>query len=136
MDPVKVTINNKNFILAFGMKFFRVLGQRLETKTLMQTQEAVLKVLSTFSEQNPDLSFEQMDMINHLIIAAVESYPENTETITANELDDLVLIDTKSFLEIVTQVMSGFVASLPKTENPEPSGKGTAPKKASNNPNK
>lgn len=136
MDPVKVTINNKNFILTFGMKFFRVLGQKLATKTLMQTQEAVLKVLSTFSEQNPDLSFEQMDMINHLIIAAVESNPENTEVIEAAELDDLVLSDTKAFLEIVTQVMSGFVASLPKAENTEPSGKGKAPKKASNNLNK
>lgn len=132
MDAVKVIINKKNFVLAFGMKFLRVLGEKFGTKTMGLTQQKVLEFLKTFDEKMKDISFEQIDTINMLIISAVASSEENNELPTLNELDDMFLKDTSKYLDIVKIIMVEFVNSLPRNTDPESlgnAGKQKAPKK-------
>lgn len=129
MDAVKITLNKKNFVLRFGMKFFKVLGQRLGTDTLISTQNEVLKFLQTFNDKQKDISFDQVDIINYLIVSAILANEENTETITISELDQIFLTDTVGILEATKAVVNGFIASMPKLDKAQDQGKPKAPAK-------
>lgn len=118
-----IKINNKTFKLKFGLKVFRILGEAWNIPTLGGVQQHMLTVFSAFSDT---ISFSQLDFINNIILASIQANPENTETINADDLDDLFLSDTKTMLEIIQTVISEFVKSLPQ---PETSGKQLAPKK-------
>jgi hypothetical protein len=126
MDTATVIINNKTFVLKFGMKVFRLLGEKFKTPTLMSTQQKVLGVLSGMTD---DISFEQLDIINNLVMASIEANPENTEAITIDELDDLYMDDTKQMLDVITVVMNAFVKSLPQPDESASEGKPKAPAK-------
>lgn len=126
MDSPKLKINNKTFMLKFGMKVFRLLGEKFGTPTLLQTQQKVVAVLSQITE---DISFEQLDMINSLVLASIEANPENTEIITSEEIDDLFFTDTKQLLEVVSFVMREFGESLAQPDSSVDLGKKTAPAK-------
>ncbi|MNF94633.1 hypothetical protein D3C85_1116650 [compost metagenome] len=126
MDTATVIINNKTFVLKFGMKVFRLLGEKLGAPTLMSTQQKVLGVLSGMTD---DISYEQLDIINNLVLACIEANPENSETITIDELDDLYMANTKQMLEVITVVMNAFAKSLPKPDESMVEGKSKAPVK-------
>jgi hypothetical protein len=126
MDTATVIINNKTFVLKFGMKVFRLLGEKLGTPTLLTTQQKVMSILSGMTE---DISYEQLDIINNLVVASIEANSDNTETITTDELDDMYMDDTKQMLEIITVVMGAFVKSLQQPDKSVEQGKPKAPTK-------
>ena len=126
MDVPTVVINKKTFVLKFGMKVFRLLGENLGTPTLLQTQQKVLGLLSGMTD---DISYEQLDVINNLVLASIQANPENIETVTIDELDDLYMDDTKQMLSIITVVMDAFVKSLPQPDKTVVEGKQQAPVK-------
>jgi hypothetical protein len=126
MSEVSIKIKNKTFKLKFGLKVFRILGEFWEVPTLMGVQQ---KIFSAFEGMTDNISFEQIDVINGIVIACVQANVENTETITKDELDDLFLEDTKAMLGIVAVVMKEFIKSLPQPEEAKTSGKPKAPTK-------
>jgi hypothetical protein len=126
MSEVSIKIKNKTFKLKFGLKVFRILGEFWEVPTLMGVQQ---KIFSAFEGMTDNISFEQIDIINGIVIACVQANGENTETITKDELDDLFLEDTKAMLGIVSIVMKEFIKSLPQPEEAKTSGKPKAPTK-------
>lgn len=90
----------------------------------MSTQQKVLGVLSGMTD---DISFEQLDIINNLVLASIEANSENLETVTIDELDDLYMDDTKQMLAVITVVMNAFVKSLPQPDESVVAGKLKAP---------
>lgn len=107
-----IQINNKTFKLKFGLKVFRLLGAAWNTPTLNATM-AKFACLQTLSD---DLSFEQLDVITDLILAAVQANEENVETITRDEIDEMILCDTPTMMDVIEKVLIGFTESLPKNE--------------------
>ena len=118
MAETVITINNKTFKLKFGLKVFRLLGSLWGTPTLNTTM-ARFGIFQTATE---DLSFEQIDVISDLIITSIEANPENEETLTRDEIDELLLSDTTALVKVIEIVMKGLTESLPQL-NPEPAGK-------------
>lgn len=126
MDTSTVQLNGKTFVLKFGMKVFKLLGEKLKTPTLLTTQQKVLEVLGGMTD---DMSFEQLGVINCLILSCIEANSENTETITEDELDELYFTDTKNILNVMTIIMSDFANSLPQPDKNADAGKLKAPTK-------
>lgn len=126
MNEVSINIKNKTFKLKFGLKVFRILGEFWQVPTLLGVQQ---KIFSVFEGMTDNISFEQIDVINEIVIACIQANGENTETISKYELDDLFLEDTKAMLEIVSVVMTSFIKSLPQPEEAKTSGKLKAPTK-------
>jgi hypothetical protein len=107
-----IQIKNKTFKLKFGLKVFRLLGTAWNTPTLNATM-ARFTCLQTLSD---DLSFEQLDVITDLILAAVQANEENTEILTRDEIDDMILCDTPTMMNVIEKVLIGFTESLPKND--------------------
>jgi len=123
MDKATITINNKTFKLKFGLKVFRLLGDFWDLPTFGGVQQKVFSILSSITD---DISFEQLDVINDVIIASIVSNLDNTEDLTRDELDDLFLSDTQTMMDIIKTVFSSFTESL---SQPDTSGKQPAPKR-------
>lgn len=122
MDSIKIELNGKTFVLKFGMKVLRLLSEKWQVPGFND----LFKRLAIFDGMTDDLTFEQIDVINDLILCSVLANAENTETITAEELDELYLYDTAAFMQQVEIVFKGFMASMPQPKAP---GKPKAAKK-------
>lgn len=122
MSAEIITINGKNFIPAFGMKFFRLLGERWGVKSI----NAVMARLSNLQSMNNDIEFEQIDTVRDMICAAIDANPANQEEVSADEIDDMFLTDSQNITAVAEKVVKGFMASLPKMQEP---GKQKAVKK-------
>ena len=85
MNPATIVINKKTFILDFGMGVFRALGEKFNEPTLLGVQKRILSVLGEIEE---DISFDQLDMLNALIMASVVPVNEG-DALTTKELDKL-----------------------------------------------
>lgn len=107
-----IQINNKTFKLKFGLKVFRLLGTAWNAPSLNATM-AHFACLQTMTD---DLSYEQLDVITDLIIAAIQANEENVETITRDEIDEMILYDTPVMMEVIEKVLVGFSESLPKQD--------------------
>ena len=118
MADVIVNINEKTFKLQFGMKVFRLLSQTWNVPGL----NGVMARFAVLQDMANELTFEQLDVIADLIIASVQANPENTQSVTRDEIDDLILYDSPAIMEVIEKVMQGFSDSLPKS-NPEQTGK-------------
>jgi hypothetical protein len=130
MADVIVSINKKTLKLRFGLGVFKKLGEKWQLPTLMKVQNHVLVTLSDMTE---DVSFAQLDVMNDLIVAAVECHDDNIETVSVSELEDMYLADTKNLISIISIVMKEFTKSLPQPKKvPEP-GKLKAPAKKAKN---
>jgi hypothetical protein len=60
-----------------------------------------------------ELTFDQLD-ITDLIVAATQAHEENNETVTRDEIDDLILYDSPAIMQVIEVVIQGFSDSLPK----------------------
>lgn len=125
MADVIVNINEKTFKLQFGMKVFRLLSQTWNVPGL----NGVMARFAVLQDMANELTFEQLDVIADLIIASVQANAENTESVTRDEIDDLILYDSAAIMGVIEKVMQGFSDSLPKS-NPDASGKLKVAKKA------
>jgi hypothetical protein len=112
-EVTKIQLNGKTFTLKFGMKVLRLLSLKWQVPGFNQ----LFQRLAIFDGITDDLSFEQIDVINDLILCAVAANEDNTETITADELDNLYLHDAEAFLKQVEIVFKGFMASMPQAKD-------------------
>lgn len=117
-----ITINGKNFVPAYGMKFFRLLSVRWGVNSI----NAVMARLACLQQITDDIEFEQIDTITDMIVASIEANPENNSEITHDEVDEMFLTDSGNITQIAEKVVKGFMDSLPKIEQP---GKRKAAKK-------
>jgi hypothetical protein len=118
MDNVIILINQKTFKLQFGMKVFRLLSKAWNIPGM----NGVMARFAVLQNMADELTFEQLDVITDLILASIEANPENTETMSRDEIDDLILNDTTTIMAVIEKVMQGFSDSLPKN-NVETPGK-------------
>jgi hypothetical protein len=123
MNDLTITINQKTFKLRFGMKVFRLLSAEWNVPGLNGVM-ARFAILQTMADE---LTFDQLDVISDLIVAATQAHGENTETVTRDEIDDLILYDSAAIMQVIEVVIQGFSDSLPKQETP---GKQKIAKKA------
>jgi hypothetical protein len=112
MAETKIIVNKKTFILKFGMKVLRLLSEKWNTPGL----SGVFAKLTIFEDMTDDVSFEQLDVINDLILASVKANEANTETLSPDELDELFLSDSAAMMKITEQVFKGFMASIPQAK--------------------
>lgn len=106
-------------MLTFGMKVLRLLGKKWNVPGV----NGVFAKLAVVENTADELAFEQIDIVNDFMLAAIEANESNTETISVEELDELILKDTKGYTETFQKVFQGFIESMPK-----PEGKPKAPK--------
>lgn len=111
-----IQINNKTFKLKFGLKVFRLLGNAWNAPSL----NAVMSKFACLQTMTDDLSFEQLDVIADLIVASCQANEENKESITKEEIDDLILYDSPAMMDAIQIVLLGFSESLPKSEPGKP----------------
>jgi hypothetical protein len=114
MNDLTITINQKTFKLKFGMKVFRLLSAEWNVPGLNGVM-ARFAILQTMADE---LTFDQLDVISDLIVAATRANDENTETVTRDEIDDLILYDSAAIMQVIEVVIQGFSDSLPKQETP------------------
>jgi hypothetical protein len=114
MSDLTITINQKTFKLRFGMKVFRLLSTAWNVPGLNGVM-ARFAILQTMADE---LTFDQLDVISDLIVAATQAHEENTETVTRDEIDDLILYDSPAIMKVIEVVIQGFSDSLPKHETP------------------
>lgn len=112
-ESVKIELNGKTFVLKFGMKVLRLLSKKWELPGFNQ----LFQKLAVFEGMTDNLTFEQIDVINDLIVCAVTANPENLDTITNDELDELYLNDLENFMKQIEIVFKGFMASMPQAKD-------------------
>lgn len=112
MDQKSIEINGKSFVLQFGMKVFRLLSEKWNVPGI----NGIFQKLAVLETITDDVSFEQMDVINDLIVASIQSNPENTATISNEELDELFLADTPAMMKIIEVVFQEFTKSIPQAK--------------------
>jgi hypothetical protein len=112
MDQKVIEINGKSFVLQFGMKVFRLLSEKWNVPGI----NGIFQKLAVLETITDDVSFEQLDVINDLIVASVRSNPDNKEAISSDELDELFLSDTQAMMKIIEVVFQEFTKSIPQTK--------------------
>ena len=112
MNSQTIKINGKSFVLQFGMKVFRLLSEKWNVPGI----NGIFQKLSVLETITDDVSFEQMDVINDLIVASIQSNPDNTATISNEELDELFLADTPAMMKIIEVVFQEFTKSIPQAK--------------------
>lgn len=122
MSETKIQVNGKTFVLQFGMKVLKLLSSKWQVPGL----NGVFAKLAIFDGMTDDVSFEQLEVINDLILCSIIANNDNIETITAEELDELFLADIATMTKIIEEVFKGFMASMPQAK---PLGKQKAAKK-------
>lgn len=108
---MKIVIENKAFHLKFGMKCLRNLGENLGHTSYDQTI-AALAVIENISD---NITFEQSDLLEAIIEAAVQSHPEYYQleyTIMDVSLTDFIFTDQTQ----LAQIIEAFVKSFPQQE--------------------
>lgn len=121
MNPNQIKLNGKTFVLSFGMKVLRLLSEKWKVPGINE----VIQKMVVLESLTDNLTFEQIDVINDLVLCSIASNSDNTETITAEELDELYLNDMTNFVTQIEIVIKGFMASLPQFD----AGKQKAAKK-------
>jgi hypothetical protein len=112
MEGVEIQLNGKTFVLKFGMKVLRLLSEKWQVSGFNQ----LFQKLAVFEGMTDDLTFEQINVVNDLIVCAVKANTDNVETITADELDELYLTDMANLMKQIEIVFKGFMASMPQAK--------------------
>lgn len=113
MEVTTIQLNGKTFVLNFGMKVIRLLIVKWNVPGLND----VFQKLSVFGGMTDNLTIQQIDVINDLILCSIEANKENTETITADEIDELYLTDSENLMKQIEIVFKGFMASMPQAKD-------------------
>ena len=112
MEGVEIQLNGKTFVLKFGMKVLRLLSEKWQVSGFNQ----LFQKLAVFEGMTDDLTFEQINVVNDLIVCAVKANTDNVETITADEIDELYLTDMENLMKQIEIVLKGFMASMPQAK--------------------
>jgi hypothetical protein len=112
MNSQTIKINGKSFVLHFGMKVFRLLSEKWNVPGI----NGIFQKLTVLETITDDVSFEQLDVINDLIVASIQSNSNNKEVISTEELDELFLSDTPAMMKIIEVVFQEFTKSIPQAK--------------------
>ena len=107
---MKLVIDKKAFELKFGFKCFMNLGRALGLETFSQ----VVEKFSSF-ENTTDISFDQLELLEKLVIAAAEAHP-NYYNLDYSILDVSVIDHLMENQDQLTKIMNAFADSFPKNE--------------------
>lgn len=110
---MKITLNNKSYSLKFGLGFFRQLGKVYGDTTLNQT----LARLSVLDGVKDDIPYEFMDLIENLVIAAVNN--AGNDSISILKVKDCIVDAVFANPTILQELIAGIVESMPKQKETE-----------------
>jgi hypothetical protein len=108
---MKITIEEKTFELKFGFKCFINLGKALGLNTFNE----VVQKFAQFENLKDDISFEQLDLIEELVVAAVQAHPKYYE-LDYNITDVSVIDGIMTQPDLLNNIMTAFVESFPKED--------------------
>lgn len=108
---MKITIEKKTFELKFGFKCFINLGKALGLDTFNQ----VVGKFSNFNNEDGDISFEQLNLIEQLVIAAIEAHPKYYD-LDYSVMDVSVIDGIMAQPNLLGEIMQAFTDSFPKSE--------------------
>lgn len=115
---MKIQLEGKAFELKFGFKCFMLLGKELGLNTFNE----VVQAFTSFNEVKDDISFEQLELIEKLVVASAEAHPAYYN-LEYSILDVSVIDELMTQPNLLTEIMKAFGESFPKAE-----GKPTASK--------
>lgn len=112
MQVVKVKINKSTYTLSFGISCLRLLGKLWNAKTINEVLNRI-SVLDSIDPENP--SFEFIDVIESIFIAAIRNNEENTiDEKDFVKLDDWIFANPEKLTEVITALIESM--PKPKTE--------------------
>lgn len=128
MIDFNLILNEKSFKLVFGLKLFRILGRKWDLPGLMEVIEKI-KFLEN-AEGKENLSFETMDLLEDLIISAIEA--GNNPDFNPDECS--VLDEFFNDPNAMQQLVDNITMSMPRSQPAVDSGKEKAAPKGKKNP--
>lgn len=102
-----ITLENKTFELKFGFKCFLNLGRALGLKTVNE----VIDRLSSFDGKSDDITFDQLELIEKLIISAAQANPKYGDlgySINDVNVIDGVMAQPGMLSELITELNESF----------------------------
>lgn len=115
MSDTILKIKDKSFRLEFGLKLFRILGRKWNLPGINEVV-AKMAVLDSMSE-NP--SFEAMDVLEDIIVAAIENGSGGKEDLSGVD----VLGEFLKSPETLENFKISLIESLPQNKAEETEGK-------------
>ena len=114
MDELVLKLGKKSFKLKFGLGLFRILGRKWQLPGI----DEVVQRIAVLDSTDGKLTFEQIDVLEAVLIAAIE-YGGSTEDISKLDIIDEFFKDPKA----LDNFKDGIINSLPKAEPVENEGK-------------
>lgn len=114
---MKILLEGKAFELKFGFKCFMLLGKDLGLETFNE----VVQKFTSFADIKDDISFDQLELIEKLVVAAVEAHPDYYKN--EPSIHDVSVIDgLMEQPDVISEIMTAFGSSFPKTEGKPKAG--------------
>jgi len=115
MDSISLELGGKSFKLKFGLKLFRILGEKWK---LPGINEVVAKI-SILDQANSNLTFEQLDVLEDLISCAIYAGGTDYSKLKGIEIIDEFFKNPSALQDLTKQL----IESLPQQETDENLGK-------------
>lgn len=110
MDHITLKLGKKSFKLEFGLGLFRILGKKWQLPGI----DEVVQKIAVLDNPEGKLTFEQMDILEEIIISAIEC---------GGAIDDLkglkILDEFFKDPKALENFKNGIINSLPKNEPAE-----------------
>jgi hypothetical protein len=120
MTDVSIEIKGKKLKLEFGLSLFRILGRKWQ---LPGVNEVIQKMAVTFNNTEKNLSFDQLDVLEDILNAAIEN-GDNTIDVSQLKVVDEFFKNPKA-MELLTQ---SLMDSIPKADPDDTDGSQGKPK--------
>lgn len=115
MDNFQLQLGSKSFKLKFGLKLFRILG----TKWNLPGINEVVAKLSVLDNTQTNLSFEQIDILEDLVCAAIVAGGHDYSELSDVEVVDEFIKNPGALEQLTLQIIN----SLPQPQAEENLGK-------------
>lgn len=120
MPEVILKINEKSFRLIFGLKLLRILGSKWDLPGINE----VVQKIAVLDTVKGNLSFAVMDMLEEILIAAIENGPDGKEDLTGMDILGEFMKDPNALQSFT----DSLIESLPQNKPQDDSGKPKARK--------
>lgn len=114
MNELVLKLGEKSFKLKFGLGLFRILGRKWQLPGV----DEVIQRIAVLDSVDGKLTFEQIDVLEAVLIAAIE-YGGCAEDVSKLDIIDEFFKDPKA----LDNFKDSIINSVPKPENIEDSGK-------------
>ncbi|MCG9792481.1 hypothetical protein [Flavobacterium algicola] len=123
MDEIILNIQDKRLKLEFGLSLFRILGKKWNVPGINE----VVARMGVLDGSVDNLSFEQLDVLEDILLAAIENGNNDVDLSTIKVIDEF--FKNPKALE---QLTSSIVSSLPQNKSSEGKPKVTKVTKKTN----